>query len=121
MITSVISMKGGTAKTTTAVNLAAYLALGGLRVLLIDLDPQNFATISAGLERREAKATIASAFLEDGQLAEAIHPGKVPNLDIIPGDRRLASTDVMLADTKGRERILKGKIDKLQQRYNQIG
>lgn len=120
MITSVISMKGGTAKTTTAVNLAAYLALGGLRILLIDLDPQNFATISAGLEWREAKATIATAFLEDGQLADAILPGKVPNLDIIPGDRRLASTDVMLADTKGRERILKDKIEKLRHRYDHI-
>ena len=120
MITSLISMKGGTAKTTTAVNLAAYLALGGLRVLLIDLDPQGFATISLGLEGRAARNTIAGAFLENGQILDAIQPGKVPNLDIVPGDRRLASADVMLADVKGRERILKGKLEKLRERYDHI-
>jgi chromosome partitioning protein len=53
IITSVISMKGGTAKTTTAVNLSAYLALAGFRVLLIDLDPQNFATICLGVETQK--------------------------------------------------------------------
>ncbi|MSO24267.1 MAG: ParA family protein [Acidobacteria bacterium] len=59
MITSLISMKGGTAKTTTAVNLAAYLALGGLRGLLVDLDPQNFSTLCLGLDVQSLKCTLA--------------------------------------------------------------
>ena len=59
MITSLISMKGGTAKTTTAVNLAAYLALGGLKVLLVDLDPQNFATLCLGLDMHSIKCSLA--------------------------------------------------------------
>ena len=58
MITSLISMKGGTAKTTTAVNLAAYLALGGLRVLLVDLDPQGNATMGSGVDKRNLARTV---------------------------------------------------------------
>ena len=120
MITSVISMKGGTAKTTTAVNLAAYLALGGLRVLLVDLDPQNFATICLGVDTQEVKVSIADALLDDRSLLETVYSTGVSNLDLIPADRRLASSDVLLADVAGREKILKGKFEKIQRRYDHI-
>jgi chromosome partitioning protein len=120
MITSLISMKGGTAKTTTAVNLAAYLALGGLQVLLIDLDPQNFATLCLGVDTQSVQHSIADVFLEDRPLLDSISHSRVPNLDLIPADRRLASSDVLLADVPGRERILKGKLEKLRERYDHI-
>jgi chromosome partitioning protein len=113
-------MKGGTAKTTTAVNLAAYLALGGLRVLLVDLDPQNFATICLGVDTHEIKVSIADALLDDRQLLEAVYSTGIPSLDLIPADRRLASSDVLLADVVGREKILKGKFEKIRGRYDYI-
>jgi chromosome partitioning protein len=123
MITSLISMKGGTAKTTTAVNLAAYLALSGKKVLLIDLDPQSFATISMGLgngHRGHSKATAADVLMEGSQISEATYPSHVTNLDLVPSDRRLASADVLLADTAGRERILKDKLTRVQAHYDHI-
>ena len=120
MITSLISMKGGTAKTTTAVNLSAYLALAGHRVLLIDLDPQNFATICLGVEAEGLKTSVSDVFLDGQSCSETIHPTSVPHLDLIPSDRRLASTDVLLADAPGREKILKEKLEKLQGRYDYI-
>jgi len=120
MITSLISMKGGTAKTTTAVNLAAYLALGGLRVLLVDLDPQNFATLCLGLDVQSLKYSLADVLLEERPMQDAIVPTGVPGLSIVPADRRLASSDVLLADVPGREKILKGRIDKLRLRYDHI-
>src|SRR4029078_52297 len=101
MITSVISMKGGTAKTTTAVNLAAYLALGGLKVLLIDLDPQNFATLCLGVDTDAVKRFMADILLDERPMQDAIYSTHVPNLDLVPADRRLASTDVLLADVPG--------------------
>ncbi len=119
-ITSLISMKGGTAKTTTTVNLAAYLALGGLRILLIDLDPQNFATISLGMDLEKIKASISDVLLEDGDLRDAIYPSNIPHMDTIPSDRRLASTDVLLADVSGREKILKEKLEKMRGLYDHV-
>src|SRR2546425_877001 len=118
MITSLISMKGGTAKTTTAVNLSAYLALTGLRVLLIDLDPQNFATVCLGMEIEKVKVSISDVLLDHHSFPETIYRTKVPNLDLIPSDRRLASTDVLLADAPGREKILKEKLERLRGRYD---
>jgi chromosome partitioning protein len=120
MITSLISMKGGTAKTTTAVNLAAYLALGGLKVLLIDLDPQNFATLCLGVDTDAVKCSMADILLDERPMQDAIYSTHVPNLDLVPADRRLASTDVLLADVPGREKILKTKADKILSWYDHI-
>ena len=120
MITSLISMKGGTAKTTTAINLAAYLALWDLRVLLVDLDPQNFATACLGLDAQNLECSLADVLLEDRPIEDAIVPTSVHGLSIVPADRRLASSDVLLADEPGRERILKARIEKLGQRYDHI-
>src|SRR5262245_33788820 len=120
MITSLISMKGGTAKTTTAINLAAYLALWDLRVLLVDLDPQNFATACLGLDTQNLECSLADVLLEGRPIEDAIVPTIVHGLSIVPADRRLASSDVLLADEPGRERILKTRIEKLRQRYDHI-
>ena len=120
MITSLISMKGGTAKTTTAVNLAAYLALSGKRVLLIDLDPQGFASISMGMGNGHSKATAADVLMEESQISVATYPSQIANLDLVPCDRRLASADVLLADTAGRERILKEKLTRVRAHYDHI-
>ena len=113
-------MKGGTAKTTTAVNLAAYLALTGLRVLLIDLDPQNFATVCLGVETEKVKVSISDVLLHQHNLSDTIYRTNVPHLDLIPADRRLASSDVLLADAPGREKILKEKLERLRGRYDHI-
>src|SRR5438093_9905460 len=120
MITSLISMKGGTAKTTTTVNLAAYLALSGLKVLLIDLDPQNFATICLGVETQQLKVSMSDVLLDGHGLSESIQATSMPNMDLIPADRRLASTDVLLADTPGREKILREKLEKMRGCYDHI-
>src|SRR5947208_16101048 len=106
MITSLISMKGGTAKTTTAVNLAAYLALTGLRVLLIDLDPQTFATVCLGVETEKVKVSVSDVLLDQYNLSDTIDRTNVRHFDLIPADRRLASSDVSLADASGRENVL---------------
>lgn len=120
MITSLISMKGGTAKTTTAVNLAAYLALSGKKVLLLDLDPQSFASISLGFGNGHNKVNAADVLMERSQIPEATYPSHVPNLNLVPSDRRLASADVLLADTTGRERILEGKLSRVRGDYDHI-
>lgn len=121
MITSIISMKGGTAKTTTCVNLAAYLALRNLKVLLIDLDPQNFATVCLGVNQRaKVKHTISDALVNGIDLAEVIQPSTLSNLDVVPADRCLASADVLLASTHGRERILEERLRKIRGQYDYI-
>lgn len=113
-------MKGGTAKTTTSVNLAAYLALLGRKVLLIDLDPQNFATVCLGINTQEIKGTIADALLNGSNLSDVIHSSNVSNLDIVPADRSLASSDILLGNVAGREKILQEKLSKIRDRYDYI-
>ena len=113
-------MKGGTAKTTTSVSLAAYLALLNLKVLLIDLDPQNFATVCLGVDPSEVKSTITDVILNGVDLSEAIYPSNVSNLDIVPADRCLASSDILLASTHRRERILEEKLRKIRDQYDYI-
>ena len=120
MITSLISMKGGTAKTTTAVNLAAYLALGQFKTLLIDLDPQTFATIYLGVEIQEAKVSMSDVLLKGSDLCDAICPTRIPNMDLIPSDRRLASVDLLLAATCGREEKLRQKLEPIRDGYDYI-
>ncbi|MEW5977530.1 MAG: ParA family protein [Acidobacteriota bacterium] len=120
MITSLISMKGGTAKTTTAVNLAAYLALSGLKVLLVDLDPHSYATVCFSVNDHFSGASMADVLLDDCSVTEATHATNVSGLHLAPADRRLASSDVLLADTTGRERLLKEKLEAVRSRYDHI-
>jgi chromosome partitioning protein len=95
-IIAVANQKGGVGKTTTAVNLAACLAVVGQRVLLFDLDPQANATSGLGLEKHEG-ASAYRVLLGEGTLAEKIQKTAFERLDVIPSEVDLCGADFELA------------------------
>ncbi|MFC3863112.1 ParA family protein [Deinococcus antarcticus] len=92
----IVNQKGGVGKTTTAVNLAAYLAAGGRRVLLLDMDPQGNATSGLGL--RGAEHGLYEALGEPSRAAEYTLPSTQENLSVLPATPDLAGAGVELSD-----------------------
>ena len=105
-IVACANQKGGVGKTTTVVNLAAYLALGGRRVLVLDLDPQGNATSGLGIDRNAAATSLYDGLIEGVPLAELVTRTAMPGLDLIPASRALAGVEVELVPLDQRERRL---------------
>ena len=107
-IIAVANQKGGVAKTTTAINLAASLALANQRVLLIDLDPQGNLTSGIGLKGQAAEAgTIYEALTGDHPNAsDYVIPTAIDHLFVIPADRNLTGAEIELVNASSRERRL---------------
>ena len=110
MILALINNKGGTGKTTSAVNLAAALAMRGSRALLVDLDSQASASLSMGIERAAFAPSVADAILAGKPLKPVIRRSAVEGLDLVTGSPDLANADLALANLSGRERRLKAAI-----------
>lgn len=106
MVVAIANQKGGTAKTTTAINLSAGLALQGKKTLLVDLDPQAHSTIGLGISTDSFKFAIHDVFLKTKQLSDIIIKTKVDNLDVAPSHIKLNRVKEQLTTELYREQLL---------------
>ncbi len=120
MIIAVLNHKGGTGKTTVAVNLAAELARRDRRILLVDLDCQGSATRSLGAVGGDDAPGAADVLLRGLPTEEAIVQTRVPHLDLLPGGIELAHSDLVLADVEGREDRLTIALARVRKDYDLI-
>jgi chromosome partitioning protein len=118
-IVSVINQKGGVAKTTTSINIAASWAKMGKSVLLIDLDPQSSAT-KAIFGEREFDQTIYDVLINRTPPEETILTSELFGFDVIPSEILLSGVDIQIAAHFGRERLMRQKIESLKRRYDAI-
>jgi chromosome partitioning protein len=109
-IFTVANQKGGVGKTTSAVNIAAAMAMGGLKVLVIDLDPQGNACTALGVDRNKTPG-MYEVFVDEVPLKETIQKvAGFPSLECAPANRELAGAEIALVTYVARESILKGAL-----------
>ena len=119
-IYTLVNQKGGVGKTTTTINLGAYLAQLGQRVLVVDLDPQANATSCLGVDKANVQSGTYEALLGDTKIAASILLNERLKLSLLPSSSSLAGAEVELVDELARESRLRKAILQIKDRYDYI-
>ncbi len=119
-VVAVVNQKGGVGKTTTAVNLAAGLALAERRTLLVDLDPQGNATTGLGIDKASLERTAHHVVLEGAPMGEVARPSMLPFLHVVPSDIDLVGAEIELVGLEQREQRLKQSLAPVAQAYDYV-
>ena len=119
-IFATVNQKGGVGKTTTAVNIASYLATFGKKILLIDSDPQGNASSGLGVDRNEVSICMYDVIINGEDIKNIIKPTSIAGLDIAPATPRLAGAEVELTELELRESKLKNAVMLVRENYDYI-
>ncbi|MGL5152090.1 MAG: ParA family protein [Clostridium sp.] len=115
----IFNQKGGVGKTTTNINLCAYLAMEGYKVLTIDIDPQGNTTSGLGLDKRSLELSMYDVLTSETSLSDVIiRSDLLQNLYIAPSTMELAGAEVEMIGNEGRERILQSKIKEVEKDFD---
>ena len=119
-IISFSNQKGGVGKTTTCVNMAAYLAQAGKRVLLVDLDPQGNATTGLGFSKGALKKSVYNVIIEDEAVKDNVLETELERLFLLPANIDLAGAEVDLVYKKNRDKVLRAALTPVKDAFDYI-